>query len=414
MKKTKKKVSKKPYTWRLAITSGGKTRYIKLFGGISQLDELIVFELALNQGDELIVTSIDRKLGAKVLTEDQSSSKEGNDDRIVIGASGTYDFHFGIKTVGEENIRITKSDEKSKELHGIQAKNYAKQQRHKRKEFILTFLHNLLIAALVFIWLIPIFWLLLVSFTGGLHGPSLTNFFPSVWSFENYINLFTKLTPTNQFPRWLLNTLIVSVCSTIVSTLFVLLTAFAFSRFRFKARKGLMNLSMIVSLFPGMLTILVSYYLFEYVFHLESSHVRLIIAYSAGAGLGYLVAKGFFDTIPMAVDEAAKIDGASTSHVFARILIPLSKPIIVYTIITSFMAPWVDFVFAKIILGNAATVDDYTVAIGLFNMLQAGNINDYFGIFSAGSVIVSIPLSTLFIAVQKYYVGGVTGGAVKG
>ena len=175
-----------------------------------------------------------------------------------------------------------------------------------------------------------------------------------------------------------------------------------------------MNISMIIALFPGMLTMVVSYNLFQYVFKIDSGLVRLIIAYSAGAGLGYLVAKGFFDTIPTEIDEAAKLDGASASLVFFKILLPLSKPIIVYIIITSFMAPWVDFVFAKIILGNSALPPDYTVAMGLVNLVTAGNQTDWFGVFAAGSVLVALPLSLLFIFVQKYYVSGVTGGAVKG
>ncbi|MCR5348650.1 MAG: ABC transporter permease subunit [Bacilli bacterium] len=282
------------------------------------------------------------------------------------------------------------------------------------KERTLVVLHNLLLTILVFAWLIPVFWLILVSFTGDLHGPSLSQFFPARWSMENYIKLFTVINDVNQFPRWFLNTLIVSVCSTIVSTLFVLATAFAFSRFRFKKRKGLMNLSMIIALFPGMLTMLVSYYLFEYVFKINAGLVRLIMAYSAGAGLGYLVAKGFFDTIPTSIDEAAKLDGASSFRIFFQILVPLSKPIIIYTIITAFLSPWVDFVFAKIILGNSGLPPDYTVAMGLINLISSGNILDWFGAFAAGSVIISIPLSILFLIVQKYYVGGVTGGAVKG
>ncbi|MBE6134994.1 MAG: ABC transporter permease subunit [Erysipelotrichaceae bacterium] len=285
---------------------------------------------------------------------------------------------------------------------------------HAVKEETLTVLHNLFIAVLVFGWLIPVFWLILVSFTGDLHGPSLSQFFPQRWSGENYVKLFTVINDVNQFPRWFLNTLIVAICSTIVSTLFVLVTAFAFSRFRFKKRKGLMNLSMIIALFPGMLTMLVSYYLFEYVFKINSGLVRLIIAYSAASGLGYLVAKGFFDTIPTSIDEAAKLDGASSFTIFFKILVPLSKPIIIYTIITAFLSPWVDFVFAKIILGNSALPPEYTVAMGLINLISAGNILDWFGAFAAGSVIISIPLSILFLIVQKYYVGGVTGGAVKG
>ena len=242
----------------------------------------------------------------------------------------------------------------------------------------------------------------------------MSQFFPKVWSIENYKTLFTNVNEINMFPKWFMNTLIVSACSTVLSTLMILATAYAFSRFQFKKRKGLMNLSMVIALFPGMLTMFVSYFIFQNVFKMNSGMARLIIAYSAGAALGYLVCKGFFDTIPMEIDEAAKIDGASRARIFFQILVPLSKPIIVYTIITSFMAPWVDFVFAKIILGNDALVSDYTVALGLLSFVGQINITDWFGAYAAGSVIIAIPLSILFLAVQKYYVGGVTGGAVKG
>ena len=399
--------------WRVKLTRAGKNQTFKLLGGASQADQVTAFCVELKEGDILHFYTSGRALSYDSAARIECPANEENGD-IVIGASGTYDLHVLTAKLGGERISITKSTPESSELKSTQKKNLGKMRTHKIKEGTLTFLHNLFIAVLVFIWLIPIFWLIIVSFTGNLHGPTLNKIFPDVWSIENYVNLFTKVNDINQFPRWFLNTLIVSICSTIVSTLFVLATAYALSRFRFKKRKGLMNISMIIALFPGMLTMLVSYYLFEHVFHMGAGLARLIIAYSAGAGLGYLVAKGFFDTIPSDIDEAAKLDGASSSRIFFQILIPLSKPIIVYTIITAFMAPWVDFVFAKIILGNAAQPVDYTVAMGLITLIQSGNIADWFGTFMAGSVVVAIPLSILFMIVQKYYVGGVTGGAVKG
>ena len=399
--------------WRALITRNGKTHAVKLLGGASQEDEVVAFGVTLEKGDLVRVVSGSRTFGYNGLDYDESNAQEEGSE-ILIGTSGEYDLHLSTKHFGNERLRILRPTPESKTLRATQKKNLAKMRSHVAKENTLTVLHNLLIAVLVFGWLIPVFWLILVSFTGDLHGPSLSQFFPQRWSAENYVKLFTVVNDVNQFPRWFLNTLIVAVCSTIVSTLFVLVTAFAFSRFRFKKRKGLMNLSMIIALFPGMLTMLVSYYLFEYVFKINSGLVRLIIAYSAASGLGYLVAKGFFDTIPTSIDEAAKLDGASSFRIFFQILVPLSKPIIIYTIITSFLAPWVDFVFAKIILGNSALPPEYTVAMGLINLISSGNILDWFGAFAAGSVIISIPLSILFLVVQKYYVGGVTGGAVKG
>ena len=402
-------------SWKAFIRRGDTVKKVPLLGGASEQDEVVSLLVELKQGDVVSVEKGERVLGWKVLREngaDAYTDEEGK--TIIIGKDGTYDIHLDTYLTGKETIAILPSDEQSEELHKTQRRNLSRMRRHKVADHGLTIGHNLFILLLVAFWLIPVVWLILVSFTDGLHGPSLSSFFPKAWTGQYYIDLFTKTGGINQFPKWLGNTLIVAVCSTIVSTLFVLATAFAFSRFRFKKRKGLMNLSMIVALFPGMLTMLVSYYLFEYVFKIDAALVRLIIAYSAGAGLGYLVAKGFFDTIPMDIDEAAKIDGASSARVFFQILMPLSKPIVVYTIITSFMAPWVDFVFAKIILGPAAQAESYTVAIGLFTMLGEGNIADWFGVFSAGAVLVSIPLSVLFMVVQKYYVGGVTGGAVKG
>ncbi len=399
--------------WRAVVVGkDGKKRNIQLLGGVGT-DELIAFGVTLAAGDRLHLVSSGRNIGFSGVNRDESDCQDGSGD-IVIGKDGVYDLHLSTKVLGAETLDIFAKRPDSDELAATQHRNLSKMRSKRAKETILTILHNLLIALLVLIWLIPIIWLILVSFTGGLSGPVMTQFFPKVWSIENYVTLFTKIDSINMFPRWFLNTLIVSVCSTILSTLMILATAYAFSRFQFKKRRGLMNISMVIALFPGMLTMFVSYFIFQYVFHLNVGLVRLIIAYSAGAALGYLVAKGFFDTIPMEIDEAAKIDGASRARIFFQILVPLSKPIIVYTLITSFMAPWVDFVFAKMILGNDALVQDYTVALGLLSFVGQMNITDWFGAYAAGSVVVAIPLSILFLSVQKYYVGGVTGGAVKG
>ena len=145
----------------------------------------------------------------------------------------------------------------------------------------------------------------------------------------------------------------------------------------------------------------------------EGSMIRiaLIIVFSAGSGVGFYVAKGFFDTIPKSLDEAAIIDGASRWQVFTKITIPLSKPIIVYTILTSFMGPWIDFVFAKVICG--ANADQFTVSIGLWKMLEKEYINSWYTCFAAGAVAISIPIAILFMFTQKFYVEGMS-GAVKG
>lgn len=271
-------------------------------------------------------------------------------------------------------------------------------------------LHNLLIAVLAFIWLIPIVWLVCTSFS-SYSGMNTSTFFPKEWSVIHYIKLFQPDTVA-QFPQWFMNTFIIACVTCVISTAFVLMVAYAMSVMRFKARKPLMNFFVILNLFPGMLAMIAVYFTLKS-FNLTNSYVGLIMVYSGSAGLGYLIAKGFFDTVPRALCEAARIDGCSEARIFWQIVIPMSRPIIVYTVISSFLVPWMDFVYAKMIL-NAGISEKYTVAIGLYKMLDKSLINSYFTMFCAGGVLVSIPISILFMIMQKFYVEGITGGAVKG
>jgi arabinogalactan oligomer/maltooligosaccharide transport system permease protein len=271
--------------------------------------------------------------------------------------------------------------------------------------------HNLLLFILAVFWIIPIVWLILSSLDSG-KGLTYSSFFPSQYTFSHYIDLLTAPNSVMNFPKWFLNTLWVSALTCVISTLFVLGVSFALSRMRFKGRKALMNLSMILGLFPGFLSMIAVYFILQ-ALGISGSLFGLALVYSASSGLGYLIAKGFFDTIPKDIDEAAKIDGASEAEIFFKITIPLSKPIIVYTILTSFMGPWVDFVYAQVILGST-DASNWTVAIGLYHTLDKSLLSNYFTQFCAGAVVVSIPLSVLFLFTQKYYVAGVTGGAVKG
>lgn len=279
------------------------------------------------------------------------------------------------------------------------------------KKKIKVFNHNLLLAVLAFIWLIPIVWLVVTSFS-EYTGMNTSTFFPEKWSVVNYKNLLLSTDSVAQFPNWFKNTFIIAVCSCIISASFVLMVAYAMSCMRFKSRKLLMNLSVIVNLFPGVLSMIAVYFILK-TLNLTNTHFGLILIYSAGSGLGYLIAKGFFDTIPNSLREAAYLDGASEATIFWKVVIPMSRPIIVYTVISSFLAPWMDFVFAKMML-NAGVSSQWTVAIGLYAMLEKSLINTYFTQFCAGGVLVSIPISVLFMIMQKFYVEGITGGAVKG
>lgn len=270
---------------------------------------------------------------------------------------------------------------------------------------------HLLLAVLAFLWVMPIVWIVLTSFRKE-PGSYVTTFFPKGYTLNNYIKLFTNRTVLN-FPKMFMNTLIIAVICCIISTFFVLSVSYSLSRMRFKFRKPYMNMAMILGLFPGFMSMIAQYYILKAMGLTTGSLIRiaLIVVYSAGTGLGFQIAKGYFDTVPRSIDEAAIMDGATQWQVFTKITIPLSKPIVIYTVLTSFIAPWVDFIFAKVICG--ASSDQYTVAIGLWNMLQKEYINQWYTCFAAGAVIISIPIAALFLYMQRYYVEGMS-GAVKG
>lgn len=279
------------------------------------------------------------------------------------------------------------------------------------KKTIGSIVRHLVLALLAVIWLVPILWLVVTSFS-GYKGINTAHFFPETWSFDNYKVLFFQPDSVVQYGAWFKNTLIIAIFTCIISTSFVLMVSYTMSCLRFKGRKGLMSFGIILNMFPGVLSMIAVYFVMKSI-GLTNSHLGMIIVYSAGAGLGYLITKGFMDTISTSLREAAWLEGASEATIFFKIIIPLSQPIIVYTIINSFLVPWGDFVLAKLML-NSGIATDWTIAIGLFNMLNKSLVNKYFSIFCAGGVIVSIPISALFVLMQKFYVEGVTGGSVKG
>lgn len=285
-----------------------------------------------------------------------------------------------------------------------------KPRRPLRKRLTVTFAHVFL-AVLALIWLIPIIWVALTSFRGTAGSYSST-FFPSSYSLKNYVKLFTDFSVFN-FPQMLLNTLIIAVANCLISTFFVVSVAYTLSRLRFPSRKRLMNLAMIINLFPGFMSMIANYYIFKMLGWTNGPMLRIamIAVYAGGAGVGYHIAKGFFDTIPIALDEAAMLDGATKWQVLTKIIMPLSKPIVVYTLLTSFAGPFKDFMLAKVLCGP--NKDYFTVAVGMYQMLEQEYIDQWFCAFAAAAVIISIPIAALFLATQKYYATGVS-GAVKG
>ncbi len=260
------------------------------------------------------------------------------------------------------------------------------------------------------LWIVPLLYLLVQSFRAepGAWSPA---FFPQTWTWGNYKRLFFE----TDFPRWYGNTLFISIISCTITTLFVLAVSYAFSRIRFRARKPLMNVMLILGMFPGFMSMSAVYFLLKILLpNNYQSHLSLIIVYSAGAALSYYIAKGFFDTLPKSLDEAARIDGAGRARVFFRIILPLSKPVIIYTILLNFIAPWCDYIFVSFILSGVSDTGLYTVSLGMYRWLGREMIQQYFTTFCAAAVVVALPITLLFIFLQKYYVAGVTGGAVKG
>jgi len=284
----------------------------------------------------------------------------------------------------------------------------------KRNEIAsLTVVHIVLIILAV-VWLYPTLWVVLSAFRveyndqGDFIGIVVSNYIPKGFGFENFKRLFT----TTYFGRWVTNTLTVAVFSTTISTFLILCTAYVMSKMRFKMRKPIMNLALILGLFPGFMSMIAIYYILK-ALGLTQSLFALILVYSVSAGLGFYIGKGFFDTIPDSLIEAAKIDGAMQSRIFFSIILPISRPIIVYTALMAFMAPWMDFIFARIILGEQ-NVKLHTTAVGLYYMLYGQRVDsNVFTIFCAGCLFIAVPIVALFLSMQKFYIEGVTAGAVK-
>jgi len=272
------------------------------------------------------------------------------------------------------------------------------------------FTHAFLIIMCI-VWLLPFLYLILQSFRAG-EGQFVKSFIPEKFTFETYTKLFTDRSIIN-FPRMFLNTLFIATCTCIISTFFVLAVSYCTSRLKWKLRKPYMNMAMIINLFPGFMSMMAVYFLLKAMGMTEGDKVylALIICFSSGAGTGFFVMKGYMDTIPKALDEAAAIDGCTRWQIFTKITLPLCKPMIVYQLITSFMGPWVDFVFAKVIV--RAQSKYFTVSLGLFNMLEKEYVDDFFTRFCSGAVLVSIPIAILFMVTQKFYQEAMSGG-VKG
>ncbi|NMM94872.1 sugar ABC transporter permease [Bifidobacterium oedipodis] len=283
--------------------------------------------------------------------------------------------------------------------------------RDQRKRRIVgDILSHLLLAVLAVIWVIPIVWVVLESFNKNT-GPYNETFFPTEYTLDNYVQLFTDKHVLD-FPAMFMRTLVIAMIVCAINVFFVLCVAFCMSRLRFRFRKSFMNVVLVMGMFPGIMSVVAIYFILKAMGLTQGIGVTiaLILVYSAGAGAGFYVMKGYMDTIPMSLDEAAYLDGCTRWQVFTKITIPVCKPMLVYQALTAFLGPWLDFVMAKAI---CRTQDNYTVALGLYQMLSREYLNVWFARFAAAAVIISIPIAILFIVMQKYYQESMS-GAVKG
>ena len=259
------------------------------------------------------------------------------------------------------------------------------------------------------VWLFPFFGIVMESFKVNSNGAMDGELFPVAWGLDNYIRLFKE----TDFLKWFKNTAIMGIATAVLQTFFVLSMSYTLSRLRFSGRKFLMNFMLILGMFPGFLTLILIYKVFSDLgLTMEMAPVGLIIVYCASSGMGYYVSKGFFDTIPKTLDEAARVDGATRAQVFYKVIMPLSGSIVIYTILMGFMAPWGDFMLASYLIHeNSAGM---SVAVGMYEWLSKTMVNTNYTMFCAAGVVVAVPVTTVFLCLQKYYVEGVTGGAVKG
>lgn len=259
----------------------------------------------------------------------------------------------------------------------------------------------LIIVSLIFVF--PCFWLVISCFSKSGDMYSFNGFFPSEYSFDSFKLLFTDTVMYN-YISWFTNTLFVAIVSSFLGTVLVILTAYTISTFEFRGRKALMKGALVLGMFPSFMG-MTAVYLLMTQFGFINSHLGLALIYAGGAPMGYLVQKGFFDTIPKSIYEAASIDGASNFKIFRSITMPLSKPMLVYTLLTQFAWPWSDYILPKLLLKDKSL---WTVAVGLMSLPETE-----FARFSAGSVFIAVPIVILYFCLSKYLVNGMSAGAVK-
>ena len=272
---------------------------------------------------------------------------------------------------------------------------------------------HILAISLVLFTAFPIYVVLVTSFdpTGGISSSSLL---PVRFSFDNYILLFTD--SRVPYMSWMINSLIIASATAITSVFIGAAAAFAFSRLRFKGRKVGLKSLLLIQVFPSFLSLSAIYVMMEQVFLVMpalglGSIWGLYLIYIGGAlGINAWLLKGFLDTIPLELDESARLDGASVPQVYWLIFFPLAAPVLAVTAVLSFIGTFNEFVLASLFLQD---VENRTVAVGL-QQFVGGQYEQTWGPFAAGSIIASVPLVILFLSLQRFIIGGLTAGATKG
>ncbi len=423
-----------------------KERQAKELEGVTDPIELEELKLAqqaeLNKfiGRDDKVVKIQNKAQMLDLKERQTKESEEFAARKASALEGLSEEDAKVKSaeLKEEEKALKKNHKheeallvmKQRQLYSSTGYYVSKQRNHKssqkRNRIIANTSIYVVLTIISVIWLLPFVFILLQSLrTETYHGVSgylllidreydaAGNVISRHWNvgWDNYAALFK--TSENNFLKWYLNTFIIAVCTAAGQTIMVLLVSYGLSRLRFRGRKMLMNIMLVLGMFPGFLTMIILYWMLSDMGLTQGGAVGgIILVNIASSGMGYYVCKGYFDTIPKSLDEAARIDGATRAGVFFKVIIPMSGPIIIYVILTAFMGPWADYIFASYIAFGEES--SYNVAVGLYTWLTKDQINSMYTEFCAGGVLVAIPVTVLFMCLQKFYVEGVTGGAVKG
>ncbi|WIW29903.1 arabinogalactan oligomer ABC transporter permease GanQ [Bacillus inaquosorum] len=278
----------------------------------------------------------------------------------------------------------------------------------KVRKYIRLLFSYLLLACMTVIIVYPLLWTAGASFNPG-NSLISTSIIPKHPTFDHYKELFAGK-ESLQYVQWYINSMKISLFTMAGSLICVTFTAYAFSRFRFKGRKYALTLFLLLQMIPQF-SALIALFVLAQILGMINSHWLLILLYIGGLiPMNTYLMKGYMDSIPMDLDESAKIDGASNTRIFFQIILPLSKPMAAVIAMNGFTGPLGDFVLSSTIL---RTPESYTLPVGLFNL-----VNDVMGAsyttFAAGALLISIPVAVIFIMLQKYFVSGLTAGGTKG